>query len=43
MGYFATPNEYDWGGYESLMSFWGVGTAAKIRDSCLMVAKKVQP
>jgi len=43
MGYFATPNEYEWGGYESEMTFWGIGTAAKIRDSCLTVAKQVQP
>jgi len=38
MGYFATSNEYDWGGYESTLTLWGVGTADKIRASCKEVA-----
>jgi len=43
MGYFATANEYDVGGYESLLTFWGIGTAAKIRASCYDVASQVTP
>jgi len=43
MGYFATPNEYTWGGYESQLTFWGIGTAALIRDGCQAVAKMVRP
>jgi len=31
MGYFATGNEYDIGGYESQLTFWGYDTAEKIR------------
>jgi hypothetical protein len=31
MGYFATPIEYDVGGYESQLTFWGIQTAANIR------------
>jgi neutral ceramidase len=41
MGYFATPREYDIGGYESQLTFWGIGTAEKVRESCKMVASKV--
>jgi len=43
MGYFATPNEYDIGGYESQMTFWGRDTAEKIRASCAQVASQVKP
>jgi len=43
MGYFATPNEYDWGGYESQLTMWGSGTAAMIRDGCQSVAEMVRP
>jgi len=42
MGYFATPNEYDWGGYESQLTFWGIDTAEKIRRGCYAVATLVQ-
>jgi len=31
MGYFATPIEYDVGGYESQLTLWGIGTAAQVR------------
>jgi len=43
MGYFATEREYDVGGYESLLTFWGVDTAERIRTNCTLVAKKVAP
>jgi len=43
MGYFATPNEYDIGGYESQLTFWGRETAEKVRASCSMVASKIKP
>lgn len=43
MGYFATLREYDVGGYESLLTFWGPGTAERIRNACSLVAKKVAP
>jgi len=43
MGYFATPNEYDIGGYESLLTFWGVDTSAMIRNSCKNVTSQVLP
>jgi len=41
MGYFATPVEYDIGGYESQLTFWGIGTAEKIRESVKGVVTKV--
>lgn len=31
MGYFAPPDEYDIGGYESQLTFWGIDTAVKVR------------
>eukprot|EP00117_Sycon_ciliatum_P047172 scpid74991/ scgid33716/ Neutral ceramidase B; Acylsphingosine deacylase 2B; N-acylsphingosine amidohydrolase 2B len=43
MGYFATVQEYDVGGYESLLTFWGSGTAEKIRQSCSAVASALAP
>jgi hypothetical protein len=33
MGYFATPIEYDAGGYESQLTMWGITTAAQIRKA----------
>jgi len=41
MGYFATPNEYDWGGYESQLTMWGIDTAQMIRNGCKSVAQQV--
>eukprot|EP00698_Gefionella_okellyi_P020707 TRINITY_DN6544_c0_g1_i1.p1 TRINITY_DN6544_c0_g1~~TRINITY_DN6544_c0_g1_i1.p1 ORF type:complete len:478 (+),score=110.22 TRINITY_DN6544_c0_g1_i1:248-1681(+) len=41
MGYFATPDEYLVGGYESQLTFWGINTAAQIRDGCLAATKLV--
>lgn len=32
MGYFATPDQYDLGGYESIMTFWGINTAAQVNQ-----------
>jgi len=43
MGYFATPNEYDIGGYESQLTFWGIETAARIRAGAKSVASLVIP
>jgi len=33
MGYFATPNEYDIGGYESQLTFWGYNTTLIVRQA----------
>jgi len=41
MGYFATPREYDVGGYESELTFWGEQTAEKVRKGVFDVASKV--
>ena len=43
MGYFCTPNEYDVGGYESQLTFWGIYTAEKVRAGCFYVASAVRP
>lgn len=43
MGYFTTPREYVIGGYESVLTFWGIDTAYKIRDGAYLVAKSVRP
>lgn len=43
MGYFATPDEYDIGGYESQLTLWGIDTAAKIRAGCATVAQAIAP
>jgi len=43
LGYFATANEYEWGDYEGLLTFWGIGTADRIRKACYTVAKAVAP
>jgi len=41
MGYFATPDEYDIGGYESQLTFWGIGTSAQIRKGCYGATSKL--
>eukprot|EP00028_Trichosphaerium_sp_Am-I-7-wt_P004895 CAMPEP_0168525948 /NCGR_PEP_ID=MMETSP0405-20121227/11634_1 /TAXON_ID=498012 /ORGANISM="Trichosphaerium sp, Strain Am-I-7 wt" /LENGTH=288 /DNA_ID=CAMNT_0008548613 /DNA_START=27 /DNA_END=893 /DNA_ORIENTATION=+ len=41
MGYFATPNEYDIGGYESQLTLWGIDTATMIRNGAYKVASKI--
>jgi len=43
MGYFAPWWEYDWGGYESQLTFWGSGTADMICDGCKVVAQQLAP
>jgi len=43
MGYFATPDEYDIGGYESQLTFWGITTAAQVRAGAKAVAEAVIP
>lgn len=43
MGYFATPDEYDIGGYESQLTFWGIGTSDLVKSGCLAVAQHVMP
>jgi len=39
LGYYATPNEYCVGGYESQLTFWGINTAEIVRASCLSTVK----
>jgi len=41
MGYFATPNEYDIGGYESQLTFWGINTSNHIRQGCYGATSKL--
>eukprot|EP01104_Vermistella_antarctica_P008034 TRINITY_DN1998_c0_g1_i1.p1 TRINITY_DN1998_c0_g1~~TRINITY_DN1998_c0_g1_i1.p1 ORF type:complete len:503 (+),score=101.27 TRINITY_DN1998_c0_g1_i1:48-1511(+) len=43
MGYFATPNEYDIGGYESQLTLWGIQTSDMIRTAARGVMSLVQP
>jgi len=43
LGYFAPPNEYLIGGYESLMTMWGIDTAIQIRQSVKSVASAISP
>jgi len=43
MGYFAPSDEYDIGGYESLLTFWGSHTANKVRSACYTTAAQVKP
>jgi len=43
MGYFSTPNEYDLGGYESQLTFWGIDTALIVRDAVKNVVSKIAP
>lgn len=43
MGYFTTPREYLVGGYESLLSFWGINTGNKVKDGALKALELVKP
>jgi len=43
MGYFATPDQYVLGGYESQLTFWGINTTAMVRAGCDLVAGMVKP
>jgi hypothetical protein len=42
LGYFAPANEYEIGGYESLLSFWGEDTAEKVRIGALTVMSSLK-
>ncbi len=42
-GYFATPDQYDIGGYESQMTAWGYNTALIVADHAKTVAQRVAP
>jgi hypothetical protein len=42
LGYFATANEYEVGGYESVLSFWGEGTAELVRQGALNAMSKLK-
>jgi hypothetical protein len=41
MGYFATPNEYNVGGYESALTFWGIETAERIRNCTVDIVRQL--
>jgi hypothetical protein len=43
MGYFATGQEYDVGGYESQLTFWGYNTSVLVRNGCKSVMSQVAP
>eukprot|EP00042_Codosiga_hollandica_P023055 m.89246 g.89246 ORF g.89246 m.89246 type:complete len:400 (-) comp51029_c0_seq1:339-1538(-) len=43
MGYFATGQEYDVGGYESELTFWGYNTSQIVRAACDYVAVQLKP
>jgi len=41
MGYFTTPREYLVGGYEAMLTLYGINTAERIRAGAKQVAQKV--
>jgi hypothetical protein len=41
MGYFAPPDEYLWGDYESIFTLWGIGTAQMVRENAIGIARAV--
>ncbi len=43
LGYFAPPDEYDVGGYESQLTLWGIQTTARVRAGVASVATAVAP
>jgi hypothetical protein len=43
MGYFATPDQYDIGGYESQLTLWGIDTTALMANALETVASKIAP
>lgn len=43
MGYFPSPREYEVGGYEGELCFWGIQTAVKVRQSVYGVASRIAP
>jgi hypothetical protein len=42
MGYFCTPDEYDIGGYESQLTFWGYDTASRVRNAAKAAMQAVR-
>jgi hypothetical protein len=42
MGYFTTEKEYQVGGYEGLLSFWGIKTGEMVKNSALKILGKVR-
>lgn len=43
MGYFAPPDEYQVGGYESQLTLWGIDTALTVRSGVYGVASQLKP
>jgi len=43
MGYFCPPDEYVIGGYECILTLFGIDTANKVEESCVDVASRVSP
>jgi len=43
MAYFATPNEYCIGGYESQLTLWGIDTAEMVRQGAVSTAAVIAP
>jgi len=43
MGYFATPDQYDIGGYESELTLFGINTSAMVRSGAFDVASRISP
>lgn len=41
MGYFTTQREYEVGGYESLLTFWGINTCDRIREGTSGALRRV--
>jgi len=41
MGYFTTPREYEIGGYEGLLSFWGINTGENVKKNALKALEMV--
>eukprot|EP01080_Neovahlkampfia_damariscottae_P011216 gene11216-4038_t len=42
MGYFTTEKEYEVGGYEGLLSFWGIKTGEMVKSSAVQILGKVR-
>eukprot|EP01080_Neovahlkampfia_damariscottae_P011534 gene11534-4787_t len=42
MGYFTTEKEYEVGGYEGLLSFWGIKTGEMVKNSAVQILGKVR-
>ena len=42
MGYFTSEREYQVGGYEGLLSFWGIKTGEMVKSSAVQILGKVR-